>query len=554
MPHVPSSGTSRSSHRTRRRSTHDYDAMQSGENLRDDVLQQEQVDGVVMPGSIMPGTIATASFAASIRPVAIVDTLPTLPHADYPEFSYAVLTSDERLYKNIGETWVLGVDGDDIVANSITGGKIAAAAISTTELAVGSPGGSLSNSDGRVLIDDNGITISDGALAIEDEFGSSVLSASGFSGSWSSFIGHGLYNADFDDGPLGVVGLGRTSALPYWTVSNVSGSPVMTLTDSVSNPGEHYLKTTFSAIGDEKQIVSDVVSTSLGHDMVVGVLHQTNRDGAGTLTLTIGVETSSDGSTWVDQGSNSYSLSSAGSSTADGLQHFFSASRQYARVYVKMAQTVGHDADNFIAIFTVWIKPVVEYDDVGDLMIGGDTVYPDDTVQRYAYPPGLNNTTDLSGAPLSLAINSAGLGGACMTFLTLTSVMESPEFVFYNTDASLARSAQLGLFKSGGGGGIVGALVATGTWSATPASAGVRTVAFDTPVDLAPGTYIIAIRNTSTARTCGVGGTSNGPTPFPALAASLAAASQGAWGTTEDFGTYTQTGRALGLGLVGSNW
>lgn len=128
----------------RSRATHIADtSMEPSDSLYSSQVDVEPVPateigrGSVTDGSISSEGLGIAAYAATIRPVAIVDVLPTLPDADYPELSYAVLTTDDRLYKNIGEVWVLGVDGADIVAESITAGRIAAGAIGTTQLAVG---------------------------------------------------------------------------------------------------------------------------------------------------------------------------------------------------------------------------------------------------------------------------------------------------------------------------------------------------------------------------------------------------------------------------------
>ena len=85
---------------------------------------------------IAPATITTAAFASTIRPVEIVNTLPTV-FTNYPEGSVVFLTTNDKLYRSTGSAWTVATDGADIVANSITGGKIAAGAISTTELFAG---------------------------------------------------------------------------------------------------------------------------------------------------------------------------------------------------------------------------------------------------------------------------------------------------------------------------------------------------------------------------------------------------------------------------------
>jgi hypothetical protein len=91
-------------------------------------------------GWIGPDAVdSVAIFAASIRPVILVSSLPDLPDTDYPvgQFVYNLSDDPPRLYKNDADSWVAGVGTEDLQANSITTGKIAAAAIGTSELAAG---------------------------------------------------------------------------------------------------------------------------------------------------------------------------------------------------------------------------------------------------------------------------------------------------------------------------------------------------------------------------------------------------------------------------------
>jgi hypothetical protein len=81
---------------------------------------------------IAAAIVNTAAFAAGIRPVEIVDTLPTTGNF---EGRMVFLTTDDKLYRHTGSAFTVATDGADIVANSITGGKIQAGAISTDQLA-----------------------------------------------------------------------------------------------------------------------------------------------------------------------------------------------------------------------------------------------------------------------------------------------------------------------------------------------------------------------------------------------------------------------------------
>lgn len=101
---------------------------------------------------IATGILTTAMFAASIRPVEIVDTLPA--DATATEGRVVFLTTDHKLYRGTGTAWTvtvpttdlsgtisaaqiaaLAITADKIAANTITAGQIAAGAIGATEIA-----------------------------------------------------------------------------------------------------------------------------------------------------------------------------------------------------------------------------------------------------------------------------------------------------------------------------------------------------------------------------------------------------------------------------------
>jgi len=71
-----------------------------------------------------------------------IEVVSTLPASGY-EGQVVYLTTDEKLYRYNGSDWTVAVDGTDITANSITGGKIEAGAIGTSLLAVGAIGGTV---------------------------------------------------------------------------------------------------------------------------------------------------------------------------------------------------------------------------------------------------------------------------------------------------------------------------------------------------------------------------------------------------------------------------
>ena len=126
-----------------------------------------------------------------------------LPDSAFPEFTYVVLTTDERLYRNVGDVWVLGVSGPDIVADSITGGQIAAGAISTTELEAG-------------------------AITLYDADGETLLTPLGFGPTWQRFLMTGLVNGDFVAAPATPANVldNVTNYLPGWDYNQSSGTAI----------------------------------------------------------------------------------------------------------------------------------------------------------------------------------------------------------------------------------------------------------------------------------------------------------------------------------------
>lgn len=96
----------------------------------------------ITANKIKDGEISTAKFASTIRPIEIVNSLPT---ADNIDGRMAYLTTDKKLYRYSTEVisgntvgWTKSVAGADIVANSITTGQIQAGAIGTDQLAANS--------------------------------------------------------------------------------------------------------------------------------------------------------------------------------------------------------------------------------------------------------------------------------------------------------------------------------------------------------------------------------------------------------------------------------
>lgn len=376
MSNVPSHSRTRRSHRHGvtaggSRRTHQHSGYLPPLEGAAEVYEQIAIDeaGQVTAGMMSPGAVTGAAFAATISPVRLVHGLPTLPDVEYPEdsFVYDIDASPKSLWKNEADVWVKAIGPDDIQANSITAGQIAAGAVSTDELAVGARlTGELANEAGAtpgVFIDSTGILIRDGKLQLEDEFGSTTMEASGFSGSWSDFVALGLYNARFLAGTVGAVGAGRTAALPYWTVVLV-GSPVVSF---LSGGGVRVALAT----GDSSAtFISDPVPMAGLSSYEYGA-NISWREDAGTITVRLWYETSED-DTFAFTTDSVVEPGSIVGTGSESLQAVDSVRDRFARLVIEVA-IVGAtaDPDNKVEISEVWLKESAEY--LGPARLGGES-------------------------------------------------------------------------------------------------------------------------------------------------------------------------------------
>lgn len=222
--------------------------VRDGEQVQAPDIAPEAVDGAV---HVMRGSLPRETFAMTIRPPVVVDALPVLPADEYEIGDYVFLTTDSKLYRNPDDaTWV-EEDGSTLVNGTMIAGLIRAGAIAADQIAAGSIGtqhfqvtatiGNVENSSSSVVIDASGITITEGALTFQDQYGSTVLTGGGFSSSWSKFITDGMYNSDFAAGEL------RTNTpwpsvddtlAPYWRITAPSDTIIVErVVDSASLSG-----------------------------------------------------------------------------------------------------------------------------------------------------------------------------------------------------------------------------------------------------------------------------------------------------------------------------
>lgn len=123
---------------------------------------------------------------------------------------------------------------------------------------------------GNVIIDSTGITINNGKLTFQDQFGTNSMSGAGFDGAWVRYLMNRVYNGAFlvgsgSDIPVSEVGTGSTVAdynaslsplLPYWVVS-ASGGTLTIEADSAASGG-FALKSACTAGGQTNRIYQDI--------------------------------------------------------------------------------------------------------------------------------------------------------------------------------------------------------------------------------------------------------------------------------------------------------
>lgn len=239
---------------------------------------------------------------------------------------------------------------------------------------------SVINSTGYVTINSSGITILNGALTLQDANGTTVMTSGGFSGPWLDFIHLGLYNARFLQGVVGTIGAGRTSALSYWTVSDVAGTPTLAF---VSGGG---IKFTPSALNSEKRIVSDLVPVIPASEYAVPInFKATIVSGFLAVDATV-FWYKADGTTAAATASEA--LAEAGTSATIAVTGFdvglvtAPADALYAKLQVDIREITTHNAGNNLTLTAVGLElaparnlmnsssPGTRY--VNDLEVNGD--------------------------------------------------------------------------------------------------------------------------------------------------------------------------------------
>lgn len=398
--------------------------------------------------------------------------------------------------------------------------------------------GSVENLPATVTIDDTGILIQDGALTLQDEFGLTVMRASGFAGSWDDFIATGLYNGQFASGGNGVSGTaitaGRTVLLPYWTVT-LTGSPtfnwvirnnsgVLDITVDTAQGVQLFSDARGVQPLDVIRIsaILEVTSSPATSGFAIApTVYWYRSDGTACTTATTAVTSRS----WTN-----------GDGTFSPTEYEFGiaiapSDARYARVYY--AITLGS------------VNPLQFYFHAARATVLAPGTSAGLTAR--AAHPSISNATVFSGSPLSLA----AAGGAVLCPIWVPSPMQLRRYDFWNTDAATARSVEIALYVDIDRLGVlyqVPGSRATASW--TPVAAAVVSTADVTsaPVYIRPGWYYICIRNTHATNTVSIGGQSNSAT---LLAVYSRSSTTTPLGTTLSPSAWTGSGRLIGVSAVG---
>jgi hypothetical protein len=173
--------------------------------------------------------------------------------------------------------------------------------------------------------------------------------------------------------------------------------------------------------------------------------------------------------------------------------------------------------------------------------------------QPYAFPIGSVDFATANSTAVNLATVASGDGGAILIPIVIHAAMQVEECWFYSTDTSLARSAEWRLYydQVNSGANLFHVAGLNGTMSFTPGSATWRSSAASTPAIIAPGSYWLVIRNTSTARSFGIGVAAGGISGAPTI--TRVDTALGALDTSLDFSGFSaNNNRVVQAALMGS--
>ena len=95
--------------------------------------------GSVQAANLAPGSLGDLSnYSSSVRAIAIVFGLPTLPNTNYPQGSIVMNLGDGKVYRNTtGTAWSVGVAPQDILAGTLGAGVVYAGTVNAAQINVG---------------------------------------------------------------------------------------------------------------------------------------------------------------------------------------------------------------------------------------------------------------------------------------------------------------------------------------------------------------------------------------------------------------------------------
>lgn len=304
----------------------------------------------------------------------------------------------------------------------------------------------INHAAGNVVINSTGLTINNGKLTINDQFGQNVLTGGGFGGAWLAFLGAGgVYNADFGVGTTNnitaatLVGTASTEAdyqasmsldIPYWGVSVRTGTGTLQRQSSPTAPSLMALRW-----GD----VNGAIATEIFQDIPVtpGQFYNINLLWlhAGSFTTVITAEFRQADRSALGSGTISGGLSYTATVGAYVIEPIMAtglvpAGVKFVRLKINMTRDSGTPAAFIGKVFAI---PLAYYDTI--------------SIQSPTATLDLFNTPYDGGASLfpNLRLNSSGSiqWGAAGTSLLDTSLVRTGAGLMTLTDLSATASSAL---------------------------------------------------------------------------------------------------------------
>lgn len=215
----------------------------------------------------MTFTITSANRGYAAQSFSVTDTTVTWPTLSAPLFRVSfgdpIVTMSVWVASQAANAPAGSIDGTRITDGSIDTPQLHANAVTTAILAADAVIANVINAGGTVTIDSTGITITEGVLTFEDNYGVTALDGGGFGATWRRFITAGIYNSDFAGLPPTAANNIDNSAniLPSWTWTDASGTHVKAKSTADASAGSGRVlrfTVTAGAAGDEAYIEQSI--------------------------------------------------------------------------------------------------------------------------------------------------------------------------------------------------------------------------------------------------------------------------------------------------------